>query len=145
MLSKDEWYASLAKLGFVRESASRTDGSHVRYYHPEYPNLFVGIDDHKNTKEMSDKIHKELILTVTMVVWLQCKDEDGNIDLEKAKELTKKLPKELKAEIKKRLKEFEKERINLLLKIVPKRLVSEVGKISTHITEQDILKYIKSN
>ena len=145
MLSKDEWISSLIKLGFVKDISSRTDGSHIRFYHTEYPNLFAGIDDHKNTKEMNIKIHKDLIQSVTMLVWIKSKDENGNIDINKAKEITKKLPKELKTEIIKKLKDFEKEKINLLLKIIPKRLLAEMGKISPQITEQDILKYIKSN
>ena len=141
MLSKGEWISSLLKLGFVKDSASRTDGSHMRFYHSEYPNLFVGVDDHKNTKEMSLKIHKELLQSVTMLVWIQSSQEDGGVDVEKAKEITKKLPKELKAEIIKKLKDFEKDKMNLLLKIIPKRLFNEVDKISSQVTEQNIINY----
>ena len=96
MLSKVEWISSLTKLGFVKDTISRTDGSHIRFYHSEFTNLFVGIDDHKNTKEMSLFIHKELLQTVTLLIWIKSKAQDGVIDLKKVNELTKTTSKRIK-------------------------------------------------
>ena len=98
MISKENYLEALSQLGFVKEKASRTDGSHIRFHHSQYEKVVAGIDDHKNTKEMKIHVHRELIKAMSLILWFMCKDENNVIDFEKVKKIVAKLNDELKNE-----------------------------------------------
>ena len=144
MVSKDDYLVALSQLGFYKEKQSRTDGSHIRFHHKQYERVITGIDDHKNTKEMKPRVHKDLINAMSLILWLECKDENGNVDFEKVNKLIQKLNNELKSGILKNLKKFKENRPGLLSQIVPKKLLSEVDKVYGDMTEESILNYIQN-
>ena len=140
MLSKEDYIDALLKLGFVREPASRTDGSHIRFHNSKYNNLYTGITDHKNTKEMNRLVHKDLIKTMSTYIWLETRNENNNIDFKKAKEMLKKIDEELSRTIIKVLKKADgKDVIN----IIPQRLHDEVAKVYDSVSTKEVCLYIQ--
>jgi len=142
MVSKADYQYALVQLGFIKENNSRTDGSHIRYHHSQYKNIVTGIDDHKNTKEMNSNIHKELIKAMSLILWLECKDENNIIDFEKVKKITSKLNDELKNAIIKNLKKLNENKPNLLMQIVPKKLLTEISKAKNEVSDKTIIEFI---
>ena len=140
MLTKEDYIDALLQFGFVKEHASRTDGSHVRFHHSKYSNLYAGITDHKNTKDMSKQVHKELIKSIATYVWLETRDDNNKIDFKKVKELLKKVDEELGQAIIKLLKKAdEKDVVN----IIPQRLHDEVSRLYDNVTTEEICSYIQ--
>ena len=142
MYTKKEYVSALLKLGFIKDDNTRTCGSHIRFYHAEYKNIYAGIDDHKNTKEMSENIHIQLIRTLLLIVFLKCRKDDGEIDIQKAENILKDLDKSMASELLKKLKKLNGK--SMLLSIIPKRLATEVSKVKKNLTEETILSYLKN-
>ncbi|MBQ8615723.1 MAG: hypothetical protein IJ415_04080 [Clostridia bacterium] len=142
MISKSEYLTALYQLGFVKETASRTDGSRIKFQHIKYPNLFAGIDDHKNTKEMSQKIHKELLRVMTLTVYIECKDDNNVVDFIKVQEILGKLNRELAGAIIKNLQKLDNNDINSFAQILPKKLYNEILKIKGEVNCQEVVDYI---
>lgn len=141
MYTKKDYTTALLKLGFIQDDNTKTCGSHIRYYHSIYPNIYAGIDDHKNTKEMNQNICMELIRTMLLIVFLECRKENGEIDYKKAKSMLKEIDKSMASELLTRLKKLNGK--SMLLSIVPKRLATEVSKAKKKLTEESILSYIE--
>lgn len=142
MVLKDDYQYALTQLGFIKENASRTDGSHIRYHHSKYEKIITGIDDHKNTKEMKSNVHRELIKAMSLILWLVCKDENNIIDFEKVKKITAKLNDELKNALIKNLKKLNENQPNLLIQIVPKKLLTEISRANNDISDETIIEFI---
>lgn len=139
MLSKDEYLVEIKRLGFIKYAVARTDGSHLRFDHPKYENLFIGIDDHKNTKEMALTIHKEIIKTIALFIYLETQDEKGDIDFEKVKIMTRKMNEELYNSVLKLLKKVKKNGISTL---ITARLQGELEKVYDNISIESLSAYI---
>lgn len=140
MLTKQDYLEALSILGFVKETASRTDGSHIRFHHPKYPNLYTGITDHKNTKEMSKTVHKEILKAITTFIWFETRDDNNKIDFNKVKDLLKKVDDELVSAVMKMLKKVNG---NNITHIIPQRLHDEVLKLYDNVSLEDISSYIQ--
>lgn len=140
MLTKQDYLDALTILGFIRETASRTDGSHIRFHHPKYPNLYVGITDHKNTKEMNKTVHKEILKSITTFIWFETRDGNNKIDFNKVKDLLKKVDDELISAVIKLLK---KANGNDITYIIPQRLHDEVSKLYDNVSVEEISSYIQ--
>jgi len=143
MISKEDYQIALTQLGFVKEKSSRTDGSHIRFHHSQYDKVITGIDDHKNTKEMKPNVHRDLIKAMSLILWLECKDENGNVDFDKVKKIVSKLNEELRNGIIKNLKKLGANKPNLLMQIVPRKLLAEIKNARSEITDEIILEYIQ--
>ena len=139
MLSKDEYLVEIKRLGFVKYPVARTDGSHIRFFHPKYSNLFIGIDDHKNTKEMSLSIHKEIIKTMALFIWFEAHDESGDVDFTKVNKISRKMNEELVKDILKLLKKVNK---NDISPILPLRLQNEIVKIYDDVSSETVSDYL---
>ncbi len=144
MVSKEDYLEALSQLGFYKEKQSRTDGSHIRFHHKQYERVITGIDDHKNTKEMKPRVHKDLTNAMSLILWLECKDKDGCVDFNKVNKMIQKFNHELKANILKNLKKFNENKPGLLIQIVPKKLLSEVDKAYGDMSEECVLSYIQN-
>ena len=140
MLTKQNYIEAFSVLGFVRETASRTDGSHIRFHHPKYPHLYVGITDHKNTKEMNKTVHKEILKALATYVWFETKNENNFIDFDKAKELLKRVDGELIQSIIKMLKKANGKDVS---GIIPQRLHDEISKLYDNVSSEEISLYIQ--
>ena len=142
MFSKRDYLSALAKLGFVKDSASRTDGSHIRFYHCKYKNIYAGIDDHKNTTEMKKSIHLELIKAFVLVVYLDCKKQNGTIDFDLVKEKLSGLDTTMAKSIMQRLKKINTNERDFLKGLLTKKLLSEISKIDNSLNDGVIEDYI---
>lgn len=142
MISKEDYQEALTQLGFIREKTSRTDGSHIRYHHSHYEKVITGIDDHKNTKDMKPHVHREIVKAMSLILWLVCKDENNIVDFEKVKKIISKLNAELKNALIKNLKKINENKPNLLIQIVPKKLLTEVSKVNSEVSDETIIEFI---
>ena len=142
MFSKRDYQMALKKLGFKQDKNSKTSGSHTRYSHSKYKNIIVGIDDHKDTKEMPIKIHQELIKSMSLLVWIECRNSDGSLDYEKATAMLELINKEMANEIMAKLKTLDYRSDSFLLKLLSKKLVAEISKSKPAKDNVSILDYI---
>ena len=140
MLTKQDYINALLCLGFVREETSRTDGSHIRFHHVEFPNLYCGITDHKNTKEMSKNVCKDIAKTIATYVWFKTRNENNEIDFSVVKEMLKRVDEELANVVIKLLKKANGKDV---VCIIPQRLHDEVDKIYDNVTAEEISTYIQ--
>lgn len=142
MFAKRDYQTALKALGFKQDKTTKTSGSHFRYTHIKYKNIIAGIDDHKDTKDIRFKIHKELIKTMALVVWLECRRKDGTIDFEKAESMISPITPAMVQEILEKLKKLDYRSSSFLLALLNKKLSAEIFKSKQTINNNSILEFI---
>ena len=142
MFAKREYQTALKVLGFEQDKRTKTSGSHIRYTHTKYKNIIAGIDDHKDTKDMQFKIHKELIRTMALIVWIECRRKDGTVDFEKAGSMLDVITPAMAKEILVKLKKLDYKSDSFLLVLLNKKLTAEISKVKPSMNNDSILEYI---
>lgn len=141
MFSKDDYILALKKLGFEQEKSGRCDGSHKNYVHTKYKNLKICLVDHKNTKELSNLVHNELISCLTLVVVLESYAY-GKIDLVYAKSLLKGIDKNMAQTILNKIKKLNVGSDDYLLNLLPRKLLEEMRKFIDSVTNAEVTAFL---
>ena len=109
MITKDGLMSTIKTLGFFMDKQASKGGSHRVFRHKTYKNLYMGIVDHQNTKEVTRTVYNQVVKTVTLLMWLKYRDKDNKVDLYQVKDELQNIDNELAKKVLSQLKKLNTE------------------------------------
>ncbi len=143
MTSKEDFKRALKKLDFIQDKNTRRAGSHIRWHNRMFPNIIIGLADHKNTREISPSVRLELINTMALVVWLKSIDDNKEFDISRAEYLLEDVDEHLAEQIIQRAKRIDYGTENSIANSLPRKLLQEIVKRNIKLNNVEIMKIFR--
>ncbi len=105
-----------------------------------FPNIIIGLADHKNTREISPSVRLELINTMALVVWLKSIDDNKEFDISRAEYLLEDVDEHLAEQIIQRAKRIDYGTENSIANSLPRKLLQEIVKRNIKLNNVEIMK-----
>lgn len=126
MITKDDLYSIVKAMGFVMDKDASSGGSHRVFKHQVYKNLYMGVVDHQNTKEVSRVVYNQTVKSITLLMWLKYRGKDNKVDVSKAKKDLKDINKDLANKVLSQIKKINSEESVNLSYILCDSLVNSI-------------------